>query len=198
MAFRPPHRPACRGRRTRARSPHQGLGASGSPFEPFPFSSLRKIHHFFCGKQPILFDGVRADSRPGPKHYRPGQSVVRRGNGKWWLLISSAGTQYLPPLPLYSTWDFPLWAANNNLTKLAVNFWRTQNLTARTGPCDAAPDGTASGLSAGAYAGITVAALIGLVAAFASFRAVRARILALQAKEGASYSAMKSIDSGLE
>ena len=37
-------------------------------------------------------------------------------------------------------WNWPVWAAdpaNGPLTKVAVNVWRTQNLAARTGGCDA-------------------------------------------------------------
>ena len=32
-------------------------------------------------------------------------------------------------------WDFPVWAANNSLTKVSVDFWMTQNLSFRTAPC---------------------------------------------------------------
>lgn len=35
------------------------------------------------------------------------------------------------------TWNFPEWARNESLTKVAVNVWRTQNAASRTGPCDA-------------------------------------------------------------
>ena len=35
------------------------------------------------------------------------------------------------------TWNFPEWARNESLTKVAVNVWRTQNAASRTGPCNA-------------------------------------------------------------
>ena len=52
-------------------------------------------------------------------------------------------------------WDFPAWAASNNLTKLAVGMWRTQNADARTGGCDgAAPAASSSSLSLGLGIGL--------------------------------------------
>jgi hypothetical protein len=35
--------------------------------------------------------------------------------------------------------NFPEWANANGLTRVASNFWNTQNAGARTGPCDSAP-----------------------------------------------------------
>jgi len=61
-------------------------------------------------------------------------------------------------------WDFPGWAANNSLAKVAVNYWRTQNLSARAGPCDggAAPSASPASLSAGAIAGIVAGSVAAL------------------------------------
>ena len=77
-------------------------------------------------------------------------------------------------------WDFPAWAANNSLTKIAVNYWETQNLSARTAPCGGSGGGGSGDpplLSTGAIAGIAVAGAIVLASAIGiGFWALRSRM----------------------
>lgn len=65
-------------------------------------------------------------------------------------------------------WDFPGWAANATngpLVKVAVNVWRTQNLAARTGGCDA-PAPPSTGMSQ-AFSDGVLAAILGTGGALA-------------------------------
>lgn len=77
-------------------------------------------------------------------------------------------------------WDFPVWAANNSLTKIAVNYWETQNLSARTAPCGGSGGGSGDHpllLSVGAIAGIAVAgAIVVAIAIGIGFWALRSRM----------------------
>ena len=83
-------------------------------------------------------------------------------------------------------WDFPQWAALNNLTKLAEGMWRTQNAGARTGDCDTpapAPppsgDGGSNALSLGLGLGIPLA-----LAGVASLWLARARMRGMFSRGG--------------
>lgn len=84
------------------------------------------------------------------------------------LNISASGGRY--------TWDFPTWAASQNLTKLAVGMWRTQNAGARVGGCDGTPSSTSSALSLGLGIGLPLG-----LAALASLWFARAPLQRLAA-----------------
>jgi phosphatidylethanolamine-binding protein (PEBP) family uncharacterized protein len=56
-------------------------------------------------------------------------------------------------------WDFRTWATANNLTKLGVNYWTTQNYTFRAGPC-APPAAPSSVLTTGELAAIIVGGIV--------------------------------------
>lgn len=85
------------------------------------------------------------------------------------------------------TWDFPAWATNNSLSKVAVSYWRTQNLGVRTGPCDGTPSESPAGspvLSLGAIIGIAVGGVCVLVAASWVAWMARSRLLRRRMKVG--------------
>lgn len=108
---------------------------------------------------------------------------------RYYVMLYSQAAGVVPILadPTVRTlWDFPAWAANFSLTKIAVNYWETQNLSARTAPCSGGGGGgsSSSALSAGAIAGIAVAAACALAAAGVAAWALRARALRRRWKGG--------------
>jgi phosphatidylethanolamine-binding protein (PEBP) family uncharacterized protein len=138
------------------------------------------LRHFSAGNiaDTVLADGVEAGiaawfNYSGPQP--PAGSLCHR----YYVMVYHQTPGISPTLqdPTQRLlWDFPAWARNNSLTKVAVNYWQTQNLSVRAVPCDAGGGGGASGsssLSEGAVIGIAVGVLIAVGAAI--FCAVRWR-----------------------
>lgn len=70
-------------------------------------------------------------------------------------------------------WDFPAWATANGLQRVALNYWSTQSLSNRTGPCSSATPTTTPTTTA-----TPSAARAGAAASWATILAAAAAVMA--------------------
>jgi len=104
--------------------------------------------------------------------YRGPQPPANTSCHRYYVMVyrQNSSDQIIAVPPSLPNWDFPSWARNYTLVKVAVNYFQTQNAETRTSACVSSEP---NGLSPGAVVGIVVGVIavnfgIGLIAFFGS------------------------------